>query len=404
VAHLSPDTPAVDVSLVRDGTEQPLATDLGYGDVGDYRQLPAGRYAVAVRAAGATPSTPPVLSTFVDLPAGGASTVALSGRFDDLGLDVVNDDLAAPPAGSARVRVLDGTGGAATVTVEGTAMDAAGTIVPGGSADVAVTVDGGPPTHLPMHLPAGAVLSLLVLRDAEGAVTVRPVVDAAAPAVVPSGPVPAGGGPASSAGLALGAVLAGVGVLALRRSARAVPLAVALGVALLPAPAAASGDVVTTVATAARGLPVPGAPAPVRVRVPAVGIDGPLTAVGLDGGALVPPDDVQAAGWFAGGPAPGDVGPAVLAGHVNGGGRDGLFAHLDEVAVGDEVLVTGADGVVRRFTVTAVDRYPKGAFPTDAVYGSTTGAELRLITCGGAFDPVAHSYLENVVVSARLTP
>jgi sortase (surface protein transpeptidase) len=89
---------------------------------------------------------------------------------------------------------------------------------------------------------------------------------------------------------------------------------------------------------------------------------------------------------------------------VNGGGRDGLFAHLDEVAVGDEVLVTGADGVVRRFTVTAVDRYPKGAFPTDAVYGSTTGAELRLITCGGAFDPVAHSYLENVVVSARLTP
>jgi sortase (surface protein transpeptidase) len=137
--------------------------------------------------------------------------------------------------------------------------------------------------------------------------------------------------------------------------------------------------------------------------VPAVGIDGQLTAVDLDrGGALVPPDDVGTAGWLAEGPAPGEVGPAVLAGHVNGGGRAGLFARLGEVAVDDEVLVTGGDGVVRRFRVIAVDRYPKSAFPASTAYRATPDAELRLITCGGPFDALRHSYTDNVVVSARL--
>jgi hypothetical protein len=139
----------------------------------------------------------------------------------------------------------------------------------------------------------------------------------------------------------------------------------------------------------------------VRVAVPAVRIDGPLTAIGLDPtGALVPPDDVGTAGWLAEGPAPGEVGPAVLAGHVNGGGREGLFARLAEVRVDDEVLVTDGDGVVRRFRVTAVDRYPKAAFPAPDVYAATADAELRLITCGGPFDALRRSYADNVVVYA----
>jgi Sortase domain len=66
------------------------------------------------------------------------------------------------------------------------------------------------------------------------------------------------------------------------------------------------------------------------------------------------------------------------------------------------VLVTAVDGTTRRFRVTAVDRYPKPAFPTSVVYAATPDAELRLITCGGAFDAVRRSYTDNVVVSARL--
>jgi sortase (surface protein transpeptidase) len=407
VAHLSPDTPAVDVSVVRAGTEQPVAADLGYGEVGEYRELSAGRYAVAVRAAGSSPDTPPVLSAFVDVPADGARTVTVTGRFADLALDVLTDDLGAPPTGSVRVRVLDGTGiGGMTVTMDGVDLPAT---VPGGPGDVEIRADGASPLRLPTELPAGSVVTLVVLEN-HGALTVRPVIDAVAPRVVPRGPVPAGGGPAAPLGVLLG-LLVGVGLLALRRSSRGATLVVAMGLALLPAPAARA-------AVPAVGLSVRKAPAaavvegdsryrksaePVRVHIPAVGIDGPLTAVGLDpAGTLTPPQDVGTAGWFTDGPAPGEPGPALLAGHVNGGGRDGLFGHLDDVAPGDEVLIVSADGVTRRFTVTAIDRYAKAAFPTEAVYAATPDPELRLITCGGAFDPVRRSYTDNVVVSARL--
>ena len=127
--------------------------------------------------------------------------------------------------------------------------------------------------------------------------------------------------------------------------------------------------------------------APVRVRIPSIGVDSPLVRLGVDGaGALVPPDDFGRAGWFPHGPVPGDVGPAVIAGHVDSYGGPAVFFRLRELAAGDEVLVDRADGTTVRFTVTAAHRYPKDDFPTEEVYGPTPRAELRLITCGGAFD------------------
>ncbi|HEX2073827.1 MAG TPA: class F sortase [Geodermatophilus sp.] len=162
-----------------------------------------------------------------------------------------------------------------------------------------------------------------------------------------------------------------------------------------PAQAAIPTDVVPGAAAPAE------AAAPVRVRVPAVGLDAPLTPVGVDdAGALVVPDDLGTAGWLADGPAPGETGPAVLAGHVDSRSGPAVFAVLDEVAVGDEVQVERGDGTTVRFTVTGVRGVPKDAFPTTAVYGPTPGAELRLITCGGAFDRSRRSYTDNVVVSA----
>jgi sortase (surface protein transpeptidase) len=92
----------------------------------------------------------------------------------------------------------------------------------------------------------------------------------------------------------------------------------------------------------------------------------------------------------------------VIAGHVDWAGAPGIFARLDEVAVGDPVVVGRTDGTTQRFTVTRVVRYAKTAFPTAEVYGATPDAQLRLITCGGAFDPVSGSYRDNVVVYARL--
>jgi LPXTG-site transpeptidase (sortase) family protein len=145
------------------------------------------------------------------------------------------------------------------------------------------------------------------------------------------------------------------------------------------------------------------AAAPTRVRVPGIDVDSPLVRLGVDDdGALVPPEDFARAGWFTEGPAPGEIGPAVIAGHVDSFRGPAVFFRLSELERGDEVLVDRADGTTAHFTVTAVDRYAKDDFPTDQVYGPTPRAELRLITCGGEFDPDARSYRDNVVVSAVL--
>lgn len=150
--------------------------------------------------------------------------------------------------------------------------------------------------------------------------------------------------------------------------------------------------------------PVGGVAAPVQVRLPEIGVDSRLVPLAVDAaGALVPPEDTATAGWFAQGTLPGAVGPAVIAGHVDSYRGPGVFFRLRQVTPGDVVLIDRADGSTLSFTVTQVDRYPKDSFPTDRVYAPTSQPELRLITCGGAFDRSARSYEDNVVVSARLT-
>ena len=150
---------------------------------------------------------------------------------------------------------------------------------------------------------------------------------------------------------------------------------------------------------------VPVVSVPVAVRIPKIGAQSSLVQLGLnpDGSVQVPPvSDPMQAGWYAGGVAPGEVGPAVLLGHVDGDQREGIFFRLHELAPGDDVFVTRKDGVVLHFTVTAKTEVPKDAFPTEAVYGKTATPELRLITCGGSFDAAAHSYVDNIVVYATL--
>jgi hypothetical protein len=143
---------------------------------------------------------------------------------------------------------------------------------------------------------------------------------------------------------------------------------------------------------------------PVRLVIAAIGVDTDLTAIGVDGtGALVPPADFTQAGWFAAGPAPGAVGPAVLAGHVDDRSGPAVFFRLEELVAGDRVLVTGSDGRSVEFAVTRVAAYPKDDFATAEVYGPTAGPELRLITCGGTFDRSRRSYTDNVVVYATAT-
>ena len=146
-------------------------------------------------------------------------------------------------------------------------------------------------------------------------------------------------------------------------------------------------------------------PRPAAVTVPRIGAHSTLIETGIlpDGTAEVPPVETpEQASWLRESPVPGEVGPAILYGHVDGGGKAGVFHDLDQLKPGDEVLVDRHGAPQVRFEVYQVQSFPKAAFPTDLAYGDTQGAELRAITCGGTFDRATGHYRDNVIVSARL--
>ncbi|MEV7200298.1 class F sortase [Streptomyces griseoluteus] len=152
--------------------------------------------------------------------------------------------------------------------------------------------------------------------------------------------------------------------------------------------------------------PHPSAPrgrsAPVRLRIPGIGVDTPVMRLGLaqDGSVQVPPITAHdQAGWYQDSPAPGRTGPSVILGHVTVGPYgDGVFRRLDRLRRGDEITVRLENGTSAEFTVTSVRTVPKAEFPTEAVYGDVDRPELRLITCGGP--RTGDGYRDNVIVFA----
>jgi sortase (surface protein transpeptidase) len=118
---------------------------------------------------------------------------------------------------------------------------------------------------------------------------------------------------------------------------------------------------------------------------------------------MVPPEDLKApAGWYRHFASPGEPGPAVLLGHVDTYEGPAVFHRLSALEPGDSISIDRADGHTVVFTVQSVQTYPKRSFPTNLVYGPAVDPVLRLITCGGSFDRVHRSYLDNVVVYAEL--
>jgi LPXTG-site transpeptidase (sortase) family protein len=142
---------------------------------------------------------------------------------------------------------------------------------------------------------------------------------------------------------------------------------------------------------------------PVRVDVDAINAHSSLVQLGLNADRTVevpPVTQPLQAGWYKFGARPGELGRAVILGHVDGGGQLGVFNRLRDLKPGDVARVTEQGGQVLNFVVRQVQQVPKTQFPTQAVYGPSDQRELRLITCGGAFDRAAHHYLYNLVVFA----
>lgn len=163
-------------------------------------------------------------------------------------------------------------------------------------------------------------------------------------------------------------------------------------------------------AFSAGGLQDPSAPEPVadaspptRVQIPAIGVDTTLENLTIDAsGRLAAPVDFDLAGWYSGGVVPGQVGPAIIAGHVDSPTAPAVFADIGALAAGDEIFVTLADGSALTFVVSGTTQSAKAEFPTAAVYSNVPAPELRLITCGGIFDPSTGHYLDNLIVFAEL--
>ncbi|MCX0247030.1 class F sortase [Streptomyces drozdowiczii] len=144
---------------------------------------------------------------------------------------------------------------------------------------------------------------------------------------------------------------------------------------------------------------------PVKVAVPAIFIEAPVTGLGLDrkGHLGAPPmSKPREVGWYRDGPSPGEKGTSLIVGHRDTETGPAIFLNLNALHKGDKVTVTRADKQKAVFTVDAVETYTKDKFPDDKVYGSTGRAELRLMTCGGRFNK-KDGYAANVVVFAHLT-
>ncbi|GAA2239738.1 hypothetical protein GCM10010413_46750 [Promicromonospora sukumoe] len=142
---------------------------------------------------------------------------------------------------------------------------------------------------------------------------------------------------------------------------------------------------------------------PVRISIPSIDVDAGFENLGIgQDGRLEAPVDYDLAGWYADGVEPGDVGPAIVAGHVDSRTAPAVFVRLDELDPGAEVLVEMSDGEVLTFETTRSTQSAKSAFPTADVYSNVPAPELRLVTCAGDFDSGSGHYVDNLVVFAEL--
>lgn len=411
VAHLSPSTGAVDMYAEGPGLPRTLvASAVSYRGLTDYIPAPAGVYTLQARPAGASPATPPALTASVAVGAGSAQTAA----FVDVGpngtpqAELLTDRTTAPAPGSALVRVVVAAAGVGAVDVTAQGGGALADDIFYGAASDYATVDArtwtmdvattsGQTAQVTLPVASSSVNSVIVTRDPRGALAVTAVPDAATavPATTPTptaSPAPSTPSPTPSPTTPTtpprrtpsGSVPAGFGALA-------------------------GGPQGPALAPEARAMPVVATPAsprsplrPTGLSVPAAGVAaGHLQDLDLDArGGLPAPAGPQDLGWFTGGAVPGQVGPAVVVGHVDSWQGPGVFARLRDLRPGEAIDVPRSDGSVAHFVVDSVERFDKDAFPTDRVYGATAGPTLRLVTCGGAFDRTTRSYEDNVVVFA----
>ncbi|MEV4803010.1 class F sortase [Nonomuraea sp. NPDC049421] len=145
---------------------------------------------------------------------------------------------------------------------------------------------------------------------------------------------------------------------------------------------------------------------PTRIKIPKIKVNALIGAVTVSKKGVLgtpPLSKPNRTGWYKHSPVPGETGPAIINGHVTTRSGPAVFDRLRELAKGDHIYVYRSDGKVTRFTVSGIEQASKNAFPTKRVYGNTSNAQLRLITCGGVYNKTTHHYTDNIVVYATLS-
>jgi LPXTG-site transpeptidase (sortase) family protein len=142
---------------------------------------------------------------------------------------------------------------------------------------------------------------------------------------------------------------------------------------------------------------------PVRLRIPALGIDTNIEALGLQSsGAMDVPSNIWNAGWLASGPKPGEAGNAVIAGHKDSVKGEAVFWSLENLSPGDKIYVSDSNGNELTFLVTELASYSLDNTPLNRVFGVSDQPQLNLITCFGDFVKEQHTYNKRLVVYTRL--
>lgn len=141
---------------------------------------------------------------------------------------------------------------------------------------------------------------------------------------------------------------------------------------------------------------------PVRLEIPSIGVDAPVVDLDLRGPEPEVPSDFADSGWYQQTRRPGEIGPSVIAGHVDSVSGPAVFARLGELRPGDRIIVHGEDDQTRTFVVNTTGQYPKQDLPPAVFAFDAPLPELRLITCGGIFERTSGHYRDNLVVYAQI--
>ena len=164
------------------------------------------------------------------------------------------------------------------------------------------------------------------------------------------------------------------------------------------------------------GVPVPATPTatafgqnvattslPSRLIIPALNINANVQDLGVNSiGNMQAPDNFTDVGWYKYGTVPGQLGSAVIDGHVdNGLGLAGVFKQLDSIKIGDDLYVQTVGGQKLHFVVSDIETYPYQSVPVQTIFAQTDAARLNLITCDGTWVNGQDTYNERLVVYTK---